>query len=504
MSFSELPSNFVSKMNVLQNYNKAPIRVLPVSGSSPVRENGYIKFILPPGSVLDLRTISINFWGRTYHSDNTSTAKLVGFPKWTNSLIRDLDIWVNGRSVQKFPNYGFVYNVLQDYKADYAARCKQVGINADPSVYTHMDQTGVIVKHNTYVNHPTSGPINGMQGHYCWNDFIGFLASCEPSILDTNLLGSVEIHITLSPANVLFAAGLAGGDSVGFELSDLVMYVDKLDFKDERYYSMMNAILQSPARLKIPYKNYGFYTGEPITDTSGKGGTIKITEACESLDKIIFTFQDNTQPDGKQLLQLGSGNVMAPATAGALGNAGDIATYLNNNLTDGSIPATQYNYQTVLATGDDNVLNTSLFFKRNGLGLGAPLGAKNTGTVQFRVNSQDLTHPLSLLEQYQETMKAFELNEDDQKQINPGIRNINTWERDFYVCALSTSHINDKNKDQYTLVSGLDTQATSMNIAVDFKKGRDPHANQRAIPIVITEFTSHLVVSPGRQVLAIR
>ena len=61
MSFSELPTNFVNKMNIMQNFNKSPIRILPTSGASPVRENGYIKLQLPPGSVLDLRTLSINF-----------------------------------------------------------------------------------------------------------------------------------------------------------------------------------------------------------------------------------------------------------------------------------------------------------------------------------------------------------------------------------------------------------------------------------------------------------
>ena len=122
---SELPSNFVRPMNVMQNYHKAPIRVLPITGSSPVSENGYIKFRLPPGSVLDLRTICINFWFRGLVDGAEDAAKLVGMPKYTASLIQDLDIWINGRSVQKLQHYNWVYNLLQNYKSNYMQPSKK-------------------------------------------------------------------------------------------------------------------------------------------------------------------------------------------------------------------------------------------------------------------------------------------------------------------------------------------------------------------------------------------
>lgn len=512
MSMSDLPSNFVGKMNVMQNYNKAPIRILPTSGSSPVREGGYIKIALPPGCVLDLRTLNITFWARTLVNGTTSTTKLVGLPKWTSSLIQDLDIWVNGRSVQKFPYYGFVYSLLQDYKSNYSAKCKEIGINADPSVFTHMDNSGAIVKWNTYTAHGSSAEINGFQNFYCWNDFIGFLGTCQPSIIDTNLLGSVELHIRLAPGSVLFTSANIGTDTPGFELSNIVAYIDKLDFKDDRYYSMMNSILNSQTRLRIPYKNYGVYIGDAISGTAtnnAKNCTMKITESCESLDKIIFTFMDNTAPNGKQPLQLGDTNAILSTTAltasGAYAQA-DITAIVGRlaNISSGHTAPALFNYTNLLANNDDKLLNTSVAFKRNGLGMGAALGSQTTGTVQFQINSQDITHPLSLIEQHQQTLQAFELNEDDQKQINPCIKNLALYERDFYACALSTQHINNKDSS-YTLVSGLDTQATSMNISVKVSSTRDGHATaQAALPVIITEMTSHLVVAPGRQILPVK
>ncbi len=48
----------------MQNYSKQPIRVLPVTGAS-VTAGGFTTFQLPVGSVLDLRTVALHFFGQT-------------------------------------------------------------------------------------------------------------------------------------------------------------------------------------------------------------------------------------------------------------------------------------------------------------------------------------------------------------------------------------------------------------------------------------------------------
>lgn len=118
-TISDLPSNFVSRMNVCQDYVKAPIRILPITGSGAVRENGYIKLVIPAGIVCDLSTLNITFWGRTLLNGSAvpATTKLVGFPKWMNSLIQDFDIWIGNRCIQKFPYYGWVSALYSDYKS---------------------------------------------------------------------------------------------------------------------------------------------------------------------------------------------------------------------------------------------------------------------------------------------------------------------------------------------------------------------------------------------------
>ncbi len=125
--------------------------------------------------------------------------------------------------------------------------------------------------------------------------------------------------------------------------------------------------------------------------------------------------------------------------------------------------------------------------------------------AQFNLNCENVTDPLTITQQWQETLKAFEMNEyDSLNHINPSIKDLSYYKRDFYVCALSTSHINHKGNS--TLMSGIDTQSTSLNLIVKSlqESGLATNIAQAAVPVVITEMTSMLLVTGQRQVMFIR
>ena len=487
---SYLPSNFMAKMTELRNYSKNPLRLTPISGQGKVRSNGFIKFTLPI-AVLDMKTFSIFFDAKTQVGTGDAPAdKLVGFPKFIGpSLIETLDIFVNGRNVQSIPQYGRIYYLLQNYKNTYNSQIKKLQTNADPSVYTKMGVDGAITKHNTF-RQTGDADANGFKGKYVLNDWIGFM-DCQPSILDLNVIGNVEIHIKLASPNVLFTDG-AAGDPIDYELENIVAYVDQIHMQSEAYTSQVRSMIESQAGFPILYKNYMLYTGDEMTST--KKATIKITENTACLNKVIFSCWDNTKPNGKEPLQLGTAaNVIASLDAAA--PVADVVTYLNGNNTNGKVPPSQFNYTNLLANGDDKLLNTSIYFKNNGLGI---------GTCQLELNSQDVTNPLSLVEQWQQTLQTFELNENDLLQINPAIRNIHAYERDFYCCAFSCEHINNKDPDLGWIVSGRDTMASAINVTVKVESGRAWNDAQKATPFIVTEMTSKLYVKGQRQVLPVR
>ena len=56
------------------------------------------------------------------------------FPRNTASLIENLEIKINGQSRQNINQYGYIYNILNDYMCGYDTTAKnRIGSNADPS-----------------------------------------------------------------------------------------------------------------------------------------------------------------------------------------------------------------------------------------------------------------------------------------------------------------------------------------------------------------------------------
>lgn len=147
----------------------------------------------------------------------------------------------------------------------------------------------------------------------------------------------------------------------------------------------------------------------------------------------------------------------------------------------------------------DTEIGNSKYFQRSGLGLGYDANNNNTGTVQFEINSQDVSNPLSLVEVYQETLKCFELDRENLKKTNPKNKSLARYEKNHFVAALSTSHLNSP-KELKTVISGMDTMATNLNLAVKTVQGKDTNVAQGGQPLIVTEMTALLRIAPGRQI----
>eukprot|EP00960_Hanusia_phi_P033995 750753-Hanusia_phi.AAC.1 len=83
-----------------------------------------------------------------------------------------------------------------------------VSTNSDPSKRVLVDDAGVLTRANLHVNGNgvalANATISSAVNTYCIKDWVGFLGSCRPSIIDTNLFGTFEIRMRLAPNNVLW------------------------------------------------------------------------------------------------------------------------------------------------------------------------------------------------------------------------------------------------------------------------------------------------------------
>ena len=110
----DLPTNFATKLDVLQNYTKAPVRIIPSTGQQEISAGDTTIFTLPI-CVQDLRTFRLNFVAETVADD----AKIAGFPQFMPCMIEQLDIYVNGTSIQHIPYYNQVYKLMKDWSISF-------------------------------------------------------------------------------------------------------------------------------------------------------------------------------------------------------------------------------------------------------------------------------------------------------------------------------------------------------------------------------------------------
>lgn len=508
---SELPSNFYNTINTLSNYRKSNLRIIPSqpSSSGSVKAGGYIRLSIPSGSIVDLKSLQLQFRGITTINDlSTSTAKLCGFPRDMASLIQDIEIYIGGKPVQVIQNYNLIYKMLMNYRSNPYAKTKRINCNQDPSYGLSLSDAGVYTYFPTYKHNTTNASINHFDNYYCIDTFIGILGESMPSIWDTSLCGAIDVNIRLAPSTVLWcSSSIAGGDVVNYTLSEVTAYVQKIDFKEPMYQNTMASQLRAGG-IAVSFKNYQLYTGQLHDGTAAKSNTLRITENTASLDKIYFSFQDQTATGGKQPLVLGSqtdgagGNLLPALTVDNATLAtvkSSIETYVNTNLVaNPRISNFNFTYGNLLNLEYPDLLNDSVYFRYNGLGIG------KSGTVQFFLNSQEITSPMNLSEQFESTLQAFNIHDKETHIINPSIRSLEDYEKLFYVSAISLDHIGDKSTAYSTLVSGVDTQSGAINVAVKWVAGRSANAAQASLPFIVCEMTSQLLITGERNTAVIR
>ena len=437
-----LPTNFEDKTVFFKAYNKTLNRIIPSTGQQDVMPASTTIFSLPQASVLDMKSFRLNFHAKT---NGTATAgQNVLFPKFIAGLIERMEIFVNGVSIQNITNYGVIYQIMRNYSKDFEKYDRKLNNNSHPEKFERMSDAGVVTIDDSTSATNTNILSNSQERDYCIDDWCGFLDTC-PEFFNTNLVGNVEIHITWANASVL-AANTANVAAPTYTISKLYAFVDVVHFKDDSYINELDRKLSVNGELVIPYKNYRCYLGA-MTNTN-KTMTHRVTESTQSLDKIMLTFL----PSGRT----------------------------TNGVWDAE-------------------LNNSKYFQLSGLGLGYNATNTASGTVQWEINSQDVSNPLSFPEVYQETIKCFELDRDgNAKHGNPAITPA-LYEKSFFVAALSTSHLNAPDETK-TIVSGMDTQATALQIAAKTTQVRGNNAAQTAQPLMITEMTSLLRIGGGRQI----
>lgn len=231
MSF---PKQFQYYLQRLNNVRRNTIRMSPLTSAS-ANPNDIIVVRLPSNSLVNLQSFNWVFEGTT-----TTTAGTAQFPRDIEGIIERMSVMVNGLQVYSgsFQNYNVLWNAL--LRATTGAEFQKTRIVLQNS----LDQTTCAANITSQL--------------FCVNDWLGFFQA-EPYIVDTSVLGDIEIQIQLASTGVLNIS--ADGAGVNYSLANQYFLVDVVSFLDPLYDEMMAAKLGTNGEvLEIPYQNVFTFT----------------------------------------------------------------------------------------------------------------------------------------------------------------------------------------------------------------------------------------------------
>jgi hypothetical protein len=193
----------------------------------------------------------MNFLGSTTAAP-ASTPLGTLFQRNVESLIDNISVEINEVAVQNtIQRYNQLFKIIADYTlGDKQAQRSflQNSVNV-PSV--------AITVAALHVNMPMS-----------MKNWLGWIESVQPRIIDTSVLGTVKIYIKLSGIDVLSKADNSqNGVNGSYSLNTINFNVDCIDVSDGLYYSMIQKQLETRP-LELVFDNWITFEGGSQVHTS--------------------------------------------------------------------------------------------------------------------------------------------------------------------------------------------------------------------------------------------
>ena len=205
------------QMKSYKNLTKSTIEVLPSSGQTSYGPRQKVIFTLPYASTISLEDLALHF---KFTSKDLATAvsaadakqtvciEKITSPKDVASLISEVDIKINGQTIQHLTRYNDIVNLLNRFNQvgpNQATLAKNTAMpdNAFQTNYTIDSTSGALTAGTKTVERDAADNI--VSSRHIVNNWYGLLGhrgkEVSSNFIDTNMLGEVTIAFTLAPAS---------------------------------------------------------------------------------------------------------------------------------------------------------------------------------------------------------------------------------------------------------------------------------------------------------------
>jgi hypothetical protein len=204
------------QMKQYKNLTKSTIEILPSSGQTDYGPHRRCIFTLPYASLISLEDLAFKFEFVPVSSElqpttggNPAPVYRVLPPKDVASLISEIDIKINGQTIQHLTRYNDIVNILNFFEQPKTAKRALQGFN--PEISQQRSTNGVYFKSSTpnYVQEPGTLIPNNVPKKYIINHWYGLLGhrgkDVSSNFIDTNMLGEITIAFVFATPSVCIA-----------------------------------------------------------------------------------------------------------------------------------------------------------------------------------------------------------------------------------------------------------------------------------------------------------
>jgi hypothetical protein len=266
------------------SFSKNRVRLQALS-SQTASASGQIIVRLPSNTMLNMSSLTMTGSVRASIAA-PSAGEGVALP--TNldySLIESLSLISNGGIIsQPFLNYKLIANVLNDvYGGDEKISNRNALQGSYPSPLIDYDAVVALNPNGTQAYVPFS-----------INSWISPTQSMSPSYINTNLLGDLELRITLADTSILMSGSVAGGASIAglqtrcnYNIKDINFYIETASVQNTILDQAIESKLKSGEPILIPFENVFSFQ----QTNSGSSFNQRFSVSSQSINKVIAVTQ---------------------------------------------------------------------------------------------------------------------------------------------------------------------------------------------------------------------
>jgi hypothetical protein len=271
------------------SFSKNRVRLQSLS-SQTANSNGQIIVRLPSNTMLNMASLTMTGSVRASITGAVATEGVALPTNLDYSFIESISLISNGGIIsQPFLNYKLIANVLNDVYGGDEKISNRNGLQG--SLPSQLIEYSVIAA--------LAGGSGGASAYtpFSINSWVSATQSMQPSYINTNLLGDLELRITLTDNSILQSGNVTDGAAIAglqarcnWDMKDINFFIETASVQNTILEQAVNAKLAGGDPLIIPFENVFSFQ----QNNSGGSFNQRFSVSSQSINKIIAVTQITT------------------------------------------------------------------------------------------------------------------------------------------------------------------------------------------------------------------